>query len=71
MGYGWGVCVRMPGDGQMPVRAVCIMGHELGMTQFARLIAATLGMRLGPGCSYHLGTEVGDMAVDTRIQLVL
>eukprot|EP00966_Prymnesium_polylepis_P298136 6889268-Prymnesium_polylepis.1 len=33
------------------------------MTQFARLVAAALGMRLGPGCAFHVGTEVGDVAV--------
>ena len=37
----------------------------------ARNVAAALGVVIGPGCDFHVGTEVADIAVDARVRLVL
>ena len=71
-GYGWGLSVRLP-TGQLLVRAVDDEhGVELGMTDVAHGAAAPLGIHLGPHeARFHVPTEVGDVATDARVRLVL
>lgn len=72
-GHGWGLSVRLPGSGQLLVRAaVDEAGVELGMTEVAQVVARALGIRLGPReARYHVPTEVGDVATDACVRLVL
>ena len=65
--------MRLPGDGRLLVRAaVDEHGVELGMTEVACEAAAALGIHLGlQEARYHVPTEVGDVATDARVRLVL
>ena len=67
-GFGWGSTVRMPGVGQLLVRATeAEDGTELGLTATARLLGAALGVVLGPSVSlFRVGTEVADVCVGTE-----
>ena len=73
-GHGWGLSIRMPRGGQVLVRAAEDeeSGEELGMTEVARKAAAVLGIRLDARESrYHVPTDVGDLASDGRVRIVL
>lgn len=52
-GFGWGVCIKGPGQVNWLIRAVTIEGGELGMTQFARVVAHALSVTLGPSVAYQ------------------
>ena len=72
-GWGWGACVKGPGQINWLLRAVEDQdGRELGMTQCARVLAEELGVTLGPALAhhFHVATEVTDLAFDTRVRLV-
>ena len=53
-GFGWGVSIRGGGDIRFLIRAVEVADEsggalELGMTEFASLLALHVGVTLGPG----------------------
>ena len=52
-GFGWGVCIKGPGRVNWLIRAASVSGHELGMTQFARVVAAALSVTLGPSVAHQ------------------
>ena len=70
-GYGWGLSIRMPGDGQMLLRAAESAG-QLGMTDLARVGAAACSVHLGPDQPrFHVETCVASVVWSPRVMLSL
>ena len=47
------MCIKGPGRVNWLIRAASVGGHELGMTQFARVVAAALSVTLGPSVAHQ------------------